>query len=71
MACIHLTQSEEAINVSTGAPGVRHLCLWADAHPERLVDAPRWLQEWALAGGPTFNPGKHCVGCPAKREEAP
>lgn len=40
------------------------LCTWADAHPERFVDMPRWMSSWALSGGPNFNPKKHCIGCP-------
>lgn len=44
-------------------------CTWADAHPERLLDAPRWLSSWVLSGGPNFDPAKHCVGCPGFKAE--
>lgn len=58
--CQHLQPYEET-------PDAGPACMWPDAHPERLVDAPRWLSSWALSGGPTFDPAKHCVGCPGFR----
>jgi len=47
-----------------GTPFIGHLCGWADAHPDRLANSPRWLSVYALAGGPGFVPAKHCPGCP-------
>lgn len=55
--CKHLSRYEED-------DGDGRACLWPDAHPERLLDAPRWLSAWALSGGPNFQPDKHCPGCP-------
>lgn len=69
--CQHLTQADEAYRYDpeTGeeTPIIAHLCTWADAHPERLLNAPRWVQEYALSGGPSFVPEKHCIGCPGFR----
>lgn len=66
--CQHLCASEEAymVNADTGeeVPATRYLCEWLDAHPERLVNAPRWLTNWGLSGGPNFDPQTDCPGCP-------
>ncbi len=32
-----------AYDTTINRPVNAYLCLWADAHPERFVDAPRWL----------------------------
>lgn len=73
MTCRHLTVSASAVMVETETgdelPSVQHLCMWADAHPERLRDFPRWLQVWALSGGPTFKPERDCPRCPSFEAE--
>ena len=71
MACEHLTESGEAYAIGADGAETRithHLCTWADEHPERFLDAPRWLSEWALSGGPNFHPARHCHKCPGYTE---
>jgi len=71
MKCIHLAETPGWRPEEDGSETeiVGHLCNWADAHPERLLNMPRWLSTWALSGGPNFNPIKHCQGCPGYDRE--
>lgn len=65
--CTHLSQTEAfSIDLVTGeeSPIDHYLCVWAEAHPERFMNSPRWLSTWALAGGPNFDAARHCPGCP-------
>lgn len=67
MKCRHLFEPAQSFrrDVESGEETtlVFPLCGWADAHPERLVDAPRWLVAPALAGG-LVHPERDCAGCP-------
>lgn len=38
------------------------LCAYAEAHPERFINLPRWLQAGALAGKP-ISPHHDCLAC--------
>lgn len=62
--CKHLIDTE-AWRIGPGGetPEVGHLCTWADAHPERFLNAPRWISSRALASE-LIHPEHHCVGCP-------
>jgi hypothetical protein len=65
MACKHLTTTE-AFRIGPDGkqtPEVGHLCVWADAHPDRFIDAPRWITNPALASI-LIRPERDCVGCP-------
>lgn len=64
-ACKHLTETEAWSIGPDGqeADEVGHLCLWADAHPERFINAPRWISKRALASD-LIRPARDCVGCP-------
>lgn len=73
MSCRHLTKSLESYILHDDgqrSPTTHYLCDWADAHPEQLLDAPRWLSVWALSGGPNFAPEKHCPNCPGFESDA-
>ncbi len=72
MACRHLEQSSEAYEIGdddTQRPCIVHLCAWADNEPEKLVNAPRWLQRNSLSGHLLRYPDD-CMGCPAFAEAA-
>ena len=72
--CVHLTPSDEAYEVNDDGsltPTEVLPCEWGDANPDRLLNMPRWLSEWALSGGPSFDPKKHCPGCPGYRSQTP
>lgn len=73
MRCAYDMLSVEAYagpSLDTLKPADVHLCTWPDMNPERLVDAPRWLQR-LIGGGLAITPGHDCVGCAAYRAELP
>lgn len=63
--CEHLSRTP-AFDVITGKKVADvGLCTWGETHPasaEKLLDAPRWLQNLALAGH-QWREGD-CEGCP-------
>ncbi len=74
MTCIHLSTSDDAVAIEPDGTQTRciaYLCDWADAHPERFANAPRWITQYALSGGGLFTPQKHCTGCPGRHERLP
>jgi hypothetical protein len=71
--CIHLLDTEATrVPISGGAEThfAGHLCDWADANPDRLMDAPRWLSGIALASM-LITPERDCLGCPAFKLRSP
>lgn len=67
MTCRHLEQADEAYRIGGDGrqiPAIVMLCGFADAHPERLTNAPRWLQRNAISGHLLDYP-RDCIGCPA------
>lgn len=70
LECEHAEYAQEAVELTADArerPTAVILCGWADAFPAALVDAPRWVQRHAIAGGMMQYPAD-CVGCPAFKE---
>lgn len=64
--CKHIERSQEAYCENGDGEFVEaevFLCGWADANPDRLMNAPRWLSNRALAGEPV-RPDWDCIGCP-------
>lgn len=64
--CKHIERSQEAYCEIEDGEFVEAevlLCGWADAFPERFMNAPRWLTQNALAGRPV-HPERDCIGCP-------
>lgn len=74
MNCAHLDVSDEAvgINAFTGQQikTTVHLCGWLDMHPERMIDAPRWLMKQSRAGW-AVDPKRDCKGCPGYAAHLP
>lgn len=65
-ACKYLVRSEEAYSIGPmGESEVQvSLCTWPDMHPDRFVNAPRWLLR-QIGGGLAVMPAHDCVGCAA------
>jgi hypothetical protein len=67
--CIYRDASLEAyrIDAKTGkeTPVTIHLCAWPDAYPDRLVDAPRWVNR-VIGSGLAIDPERDCIDCPAQ-----
>lgn len=71
--CRHVERSQEAYCSNGEGEFVEAevlLCTWADAHPGRFVNAPRWLSKDALAGR-LIHPQRDCTGCPGFAVESP
>lgn len=69
--CRHAVKSPEGYLVEVDVddepiekPVTVWLCNWADSHPERLVDAPRWVLQQVVHGAAVL-PHIDCVKCPA------
>jgi hypothetical protein len=70
MKCRHLIDTcAEKVGPTGAAAYTGHLCTWAEAHPDRLLDAPRWISQPALASI-LIDPAEHCVGCPGYQAAA-
>ncbi len=42
-----------------------YACIYGESYPDKFIDMPRWITSEVFAGGPGFQPGKHCQNCPA------
>lgn len=68
--CMHLQTADESYRSYADGSWVAaevHLCDWPDMHPDRLVNAPRWMQR-LVGAGLAINPAVDCVGCAAHKE---
>jgi len=72
--CRHRSSMLSAVEVNTNALGEiiseREIspppaCIYGESYPEKFIDMPRWITNDVFAGGPGFQPHKHCVKCPA------
>lgn len=71
MHCRYNVPSPQAYRVGDHGEEQRvevRLCDWPDQHPERFVNAPRWLLQ-QIGSGLMIRPEHDCVSCPGWRAE--